>query len=126
MKLRLVVAVALILLAVGWGAFCLLRLDRAADGMAAAIETAMAAADQQSPDWAPATEEIQRLWRRQRPFLHTLLPHVNLNELEWALGALPEYLEQGDRNLYIEQCVRALQCVNTLREMERPTLGNIF
>ena len=126
MKLRLGVAVALIALSVGAALFCLFYLERAADDMADAIRAAMAQAAVESLEWEPATDEILRLWERDKAFLHILLPHVNLNELEWTIGALPEYLRQRDKKLYIEQCVRGLQCVNTIKDMERPSLGNIF
>ena len=126
MKLRLGVAVGLIVLSVGFALYCILRLDSAAGELERAIETAMAAAVNETPDWPAATEEVTRIWQRERGFLHILLPHANLNELEWAIGALPLYLALGDRELFIEHSVRGLQCLNTIREMERPSLGNIF
>ena len=126
MKLRLGVAIGLIVLSVGFALYCILRVNTAAEELTHALETAMAAALEQSPDWPAATEEVQRLWQRERSFLHILLPHANLNELEWAIGALPMYLELGDHALFIEHSIRGLQCLNTIREMERPSLGNIF
>jgi len=126
MKLRLAIAITLIALSLGGALFCLAHLNRVTDELAEAIGTAMAAATVEAFDWEAATDEVMRLMERHESFLHILLPHVNLNELEWAVGALPEYLKQRDKALYIEQCVRGLQCVNTIREMERPSLGNIF
>ena len=126
MKFRLITAITLLTLSVGAAVFCLLRLNKSTQDLTQAIETAMASAAVESPEWESATEEVMRLWKRDREFMHILLPHVNLNELEWTLGALPEYLKQRDKALYIEQCVRGLQCVSTVREMERPSWGNVF
>jgi|GEM_PF-1502721 len=126
MKLRLGVAIGLIVLSVGFALYCIARLNNAADELEQALETAMAAALEQSPNWFAATEEVLRIWQRERGFLHILLPHANLNELEWAIGALPMYLELDDRDLFVEHSIRGLQCLNTIREMERPSLGNIF
>jgi len=126
MKLRLLLAICLLVISVGTAVFCLAHLNRCTDALTEAIETAMRCAATESTQWAPATGEVERLWERHKEFLHILLPHINLNELEWALGALGEYQKQGDVPLYIEQCVRGLQCVNTVREMERPNWGNIF
>ena len=126
MKLRMVLAIGLLAVSVGLAVFCLVHLDRRTDALTEALETAMRCAATHSPDWALATGEVRRLWERDRNFLHILLPHINLNELEWALGSLGEYQKQGDAALYIEQCVRGLQCVNTVREMETPNWGNIF
>ena len=126
MKLRLAVAIGLIMLCVGMAIFSLFRLDASAREISWAIEIAMHAAIEESPGWEAATDEVIRLLERDKGFMHILLPHVNLNELEWAIGSLPEYFRQSDKALYVEMCVRGLQCLNTIREMERPNLGNIF
>jgi len=126
MKIRLIAAISLIVLAVGFALFCMHYVDRATQQLTQALEHAIYAAHEQTLDWASATDEVTRLWQRSRSFLHVLFPHQNLNELEWALGALPKYLRLDDAPLFIEHAVRGLQTVNTIREMERPTLGNIF
>jgi hypothetical protein len=126
MKSRAITAVALLAVSVGAAVFCMLHVNKCARELAGALEAAMAAAATESPAWEGATDEVARLWEKHEGFLHILLPHVNLNELEWTIGALPAYLGQRDKALYIEQCVRGLQCVNTVREMERPSWGNIF
>jgi len=126
MKLRLGIAITLIVVCVGFALYCIARLNNGAQELEQALKTAMAAAVNETPDWQVATDEVTRLWQRERGFLHILLPHTNLNELEWAIGALPEYLALGDRELFIEHSVRGLQCLRTIREMERLSLGNIF
>jgi len=126
MKSRMITAVVLLAVSVGAAVFCMLHVNRCADELTGALETALACAATESPGWEEATQEVLRVWEKHEGFLHILLPHVNLNELEWTIGALPAYYEQRDKALYIEQCVRGLQCVKTVREMERPTLGNIF
>ena len=126
MKSRLITAIALLAVSVGAAVFCVLHVNKCAGELSDALEAALASAATESSAWEEATGEVLRVWKRHEEFLHILLPHVNLNELEWTIGALPAYLEQGDKALYVEQCVRGLQCLNTVREMERPTWGNIF
>jgi len=126
MKSRLITAIALLAVSIGAAIFCMLHVNHCADELGGALEAALACAAMESPGWEEATQEVTRVWERHGEFLHILLPHVNLNELEWTIGALPAYLEQGDKALYVEQCVRGLQCLNTVREMERPTWGNVF
>ena len=126
MKSRLITAIALLAVSVGAAVFCMLHVNKCARELNGALETALACAVTESPAWEDATNEVVRIWDKHENFLHILLPHVNLNELEWTVGALSAYLEQRDKALYIEQCVRGLQCVNTVREMERPSWGNIF
>jgi len=125
-KSRLIIAISLLAVSIGAAVFCVLHLNKCARELSGALETALACAATESPGWEEATDEVMRLWERHKEFMHILLPHVNLNELEWTIGALPAYLEQRDKALYIEQCVRGLQCVETVREMERPSWGNIF
>jgi len=126
MKSRLITAITLLAVSVGAAVFCMLHVNKCARELGGALETALACAVTESPGWEEATKEVERVWEKHEGFLHTMLPHVNLNELEWTIGALPAYLEQRDKALYVEQCVRGLQCVNTVREMERPSWGNIF
>ena len=126
MKSRLITAISLFVVSVGMAVFCMLHVNRIAQELGGALETALACAVKESFGWEEATQEVERIWDKHEGFLHILLPHVNLNELEWTIGALPAYLEQRDKALYVEQCVRGLQCVNTVREMERPSWGNIF
>ena len=126
MKLRIIAASILLAICIGAPIFCMLHAKKCADELSGQLETALAAAAVESSDWANATQEAERIWKRDKAFYHILLPHSNLNELEWSLGSLTEYLARDERQLYIEQCVRAIQCVNTLREMETPTWGNVF
>lgn len=126
MKPRLITAIALVVLSIGAALCCLVHINRSTGEIMQAVETAMAAAAADSADWAASTAEVTRLWEKGKDFMHVMLPHVNLNELEWAIGSLPEYQRQGDKALYIEHCVRSLQCLKTVQEMERPRLGNIF
>jgi len=126
MKIRLITAISLIVLAVCFAVFCLHYVNRTTQQLTDALEWAIEAAQEQSLEWEVATHEVTQLWQRSRSFLHVLFPHQNLNELEWAVGALPQYLRMRDAPLFIEHAVRGLQTVNTIREMERPTLGNIF
>lgn len=126
MKIRVGISIGLIVLALSFAFYCILRLNRATDELRQATEAALLAATEQSPDWLAATDEVARLWERERGFMHILFPHMNINELEWSIGAMQHYQRLGDHALFIESSVRALQCLNTVREMERPTLGNIF
>jgi len=126
MKTRLILTISLLAVCVGTAIFCMLHAGRRADVLASHLETAMAAAAIEGENWATATRDVLQTWERDSGFYHVLLPHVNLNELEWALGSMPEYLVQREQKLYIEMCVRAIQCVRTIREMETPNWGNIF
>jgi len=126
MKIRIIAASILLTICLGAPIFCMLHAKKCANELSGQLETALAAAAVESENWAEATREATRIWERDKAFYHILLPHSNLNELEWSLGSLEEYLAQREQKLYIEQCVRAMQCVNTLREMETPTLGNVF
>lgn len=126
MKIRLITAICLIVLAVGFSVFCLAYVNHATQQLTQALELAIEAAQERSPQWESTTEQVTEQWQRNRSFLHVLFPHQNLNELEWAVGALPKYQRMGDAALFIEHAVRGLQTVNTIREMERLTLANIF
>ena len=126
MKARMITAIALLGLSVGMAVFSMLYVERCAGALEGALEKAMACTSMESTAWAAASDDVERVWARHKGFLHILLPHAVLNELEWAVGALPLHLEQRDKAMFVEQCVRGLQCLNTLREMERVSWGIIF
>ncbi|MDR2753201.1 MAG: DUF4363 family protein [Oscillospiraceae bacterium] len=126
MKLRLIAAIVLLTCAVAAATLCLWHLHTCATQLQSALETALEMATNETPGWGDSAEKVLRLWEKNSDFLHILLPHANLNELEWTLGSLPAYAAQKDAALYIEQCVRGLQCVRTVAEMEQINLGNIF
>ena len=126
MKARLIVAICLLTLSVGLAVFSMFHLYNCADELTYALETTMQSAALQSPNWPGTVDELQRVWDRHSSFFHIMQPHINLNELEWVIGSLKEYQQRGDVALFIEQCVRGLQCVKTIRDTERPNWGNIF
>ncbi|MDR3312844.1 MAG: DUF4363 family protein [Oscillospiraceae bacterium] len=126
MRIRLIAAICLLVFALGAALGFAAFLEHAAKELETALTTALEDALTESPGWETATQEVTRLWARDKGLMHVLLPHVNLNELEWALGTLPEYQREQEATLYVEQCVRGIQCIRTIREMERPTIGNIF
>ena len=126
MKLRLIIAICLLVASLGTAIGFVTFLNRSANALEAALTEALEASLTESADWEAKTLEVVRLWERDKEVIHVLLPHINLNELEWALGTLPEYQKERETTLYIEQCVRGIQCVRTIREMEKPTWGNVF
>lgn len=126
MKARIITAIALLVLCVGMAVFDMLYVNQCAKELEAGLESCVAAAVARSPEWEDITNQTLRIWERDKSFYHILMPHTILNELEWTLGAIPEFLDQKDAALYIEQCVRGLQCLKTIREMEIPTWSTVF
>jgi hypothetical protein len=126
MKLRLVISSLLVTCALGTAVLCGLHLKNFGKTFAAQLEAAAQSGIAQNETWDAATQTVLETWSRNEAFLHILLPHPNINELEWAVSALPDYCRQREPELYLEQCVRALSCLETILEMEKPRLGNIF
>jgi hypothetical protein len=125
-KLRLTAAVLFLVLALGTAIGCGIHLDRLSEKMSAQLEEAIAACVQKAPDWAEQTDAVTKTWEKNKGFLHVMLPHQNINELEWAITSLKSYCDKREATLYLEQCVRALGCVATIVELEKPNFGNIF
>ncbi|MDR1463908.1 MAG: DUF4363 family protein [Oscillospiraceae bacterium] len=126
MKLRTGIAVGLlaVCLAAALGTHRLL--DRRTEALTGALQTALQSALDDAPDWSGNTEEVLAQWERCKGLMHVMLPHISLNELELSLGSLRKYCEEKKTDLYLEQCLRGIECVRIVREMERPLPGNIF
>jgi hypothetical protein len=112
--------------AIGAALVCGAHLEKTAGQLAAALTEGMVAAADETADLEPYAQKVKAIWDKNDAFYHCLLPHSSLNELEWTLGTLEGYTAPEERELFFESCVRGLQCVATLREMEKPTWGNIF
>lgn len=126
MKFRLAAAIVLLAASIASAAFCLAHINKCTDELDSALQAALACAAAQSDGWEDATAHVLRIWQSDRDFYHILLPHTNINELEWSIGSLPDFLAQRESKAYVEQCIRGLQCVKTVREMERVTWGSVF
>ncbi|MDR2647974.1 MAG: DUF4363 family protein [Oscillospiraceae bacterium] len=125
MKLRLIASICLIVFAVGAALFCAGHLEKVTGELTTALRQALDTAEKKE-SVEQITEKVMRQWEKSENFLHILLPHTNLNELEWTLGTLPDYAKSNKFDLYIEQCIRSIQCVKTIREMEKLSWGNLF
>lgn len=72
------------------------------------------------------TEEVVAAWYDSSAFLHSLVAHEGMDELEKSITSLPLLIEHSDREEFRNECIRAVNQINNLIDSERLNIGNVL
>ena len=72
------------------------------------------------------TREVVDAWYDSSPFLHSLVAHEGMDELEKSITSLPLLLEHSDREEFINECIKAVNQIENLIDSEKLNIGNIL
>ncbi len=72
------------------------------------------------------TEKVVEAWYDSSAFLHSLVAHEGMDELEKSITSLPLLVEHSDREEYINECIRAVNQIDNLIDSERLNIGNVL
>jgi hypothetical protein len=72
------------------------------------------------------TEKVVDLWYASSAFLHSLVAHEGMDELEKSITSLPLLIEHSDREEFRNECIRAVNQINNLIDSERLNIGNVL
>lgn len=72
------------------------------------------------------TYKVVDAWYDSSPFLHSLVAHEGMDELEKSITSLPLLLEHSDREEFINECIKAVNQINNLIDSERLNIGNVL
>ncbi len=65
-------------------------------------------------------------WYASSAFLHSLVAHEGMDELEKSITSLPLLLEHSDREEFINECIKAVNQIDNLIDSERLNIGNVL
>lgn len=65
-------------------------------------------------------------WYASSAFLHSLVAHEGMDELEKSITFLPLLLEHSDREEFINECIKAVNQIDNLIGSERLNIGNVL
>ena len=65
-------------------------------------------------------------WYASSAFLHSLVAHEGMDELEKSITSLPLLLEHSDREEFRNECIKAVNQINNLIDSERLNIGNVL
>lgn len=72
------------------------------------------------------TQKLVDAWNDSSAFLHSLVAHEGMDELEKSITSLPLLLEHSDREEFINECIKAVNQINNLIDSERLNIGNVL
>lgn len=72
------------------------------------------------------TRKIVDAWDDLSAFLHSLVAHEGMDELEKSITSLPLLLEHSDREEFRNECIKAVNQIANLIDSERINIGNVF
>ena len=72
------------------------------------------------------TQKLVDKWYDSSAFLHSLVAHEGMDELEKSITSLPLLIEHSDREEFRNECIKAVNQINNLIDSERLNIGNVL
>ncbi|MBR3818329.1 MAG: DUF4363 family protein [Clostridia bacterium] len=72
------------------------------------------------------TEKVVDAWYASSAFLHSLVAHEGMDELEKIITSLPLIIEHSDREEFRNECIKAVNQIDNLIDSEKLNIGNVL
>ena len=72
------------------------------------------------------TRKVVEAWYESSAFLHSLVAHEGMDELERSITSLPLLIRHSDREEFRNECIRAVNQIENLIDSEKINIGNVF
>ncbi len=72
------------------------------------------------------TRKVVDAWHGSSAFLHSLVAHEGMDELERSITSLPLLIEHSDREEFRNECIKAVNQIDNLIDSEKLDIGNIL
>ena len=72
------------------------------------------------------TMTVVEAWQESSAFLHSLVAHEGMDELEKSITSLPLLLEHSDREEFRNESIKAVNQINNLIDSEKLNIGNVL
>ncbi len=72
------------------------------------------------------TRKVVEAWYDSSAFLHSLVAHEGMDELEKSITSLPLLIRHSDREEFRNECISALNQIDNLIDSERINIGNVL
>ena len=124
---RVVVAATLLVSAVVVSVLANISFERNMKSFAVSLENLIAYSEETDDEiLKKETEEVVAAWYDSSAFLHSLVAHEGMDELEKSITSLPLLIEHSDREEFRNECIRAVNQINNLIDSERLNIGNVL
>ena len=72
------------------------------------------------------TRKVVEAWYESSAYLHSLVAHEGMDELEKSITSLPLLIRHSDREEFRNECIRAVNQIDNLIDSERINIGNVL
>ncbi len=72
------------------------------------------------------TRKVVEAWYESSAYLHSLVAHEGMDELERSITSLPLLIRHSDREEFRNECIKAVNQIDNLIDSERINIGNIL
>lgn len=124
---RVVIAVLLLASAVSVSVWSNISFEKRMKYFSFSLENLIAYSEESDDEiLKKETQEVVAAWYDSSAFLHSLVAHEGMDELEKSITSLPLLIEHSDREDFRNECIRAVNQINNLIDSERLNIGNVL
>lgn len=124
---RVVIAVLLLASAVSVSVWSNISFEKRMKDFSFSLENLIAYSEESDDEiLKKETQKVVAAWYDSSAFLHSLVAHEGMDELEKSITSLPLLIEHSDREEFRNECIRAVNQINNLIDSERLNIGNVL
>ena len=124
---RIIIAFILLLSAISVSVWSNISFEEHMEEFSSAIKHLISYSEKSSDEkLEEETRKVVDAWYDSSAFLHSLVAHEGMDELEKSITSLPLLLEHSDREEFRNECIRAVNQINNLIDSERLNIGNVL
>ncbi len=124
---RFVAALVIMALVCATCIYCSVSLNRRLQELHAGVSTLLDETQRgKSETLTEKNRNVQALWEKHDAFLHVLMAHRSMDELELNIRILGEQEQDAELTTFRESCERAKMILENMMDAERISLKNIF
>ena len=124
---RVIIAAVLLLSAISVSVWSNISFERYMKNFSVSLENLISYSEISDDDnLKKETEKVVEAWYDSSAFLHSLVAHEGMDELEKSITSLPLLIEHSDREEFRNECIRAVNQIKNLIDSERLNIGNVL
>ena len=124
---RVVIAIVLLISAISVSVWANISFEKNMEEFSSLLQNLIVCSEKSDDELLKTeTEMIVDKWYSSSAFLHSLVAHEGMDELEKSITSLPLLIEHSDREEFRNECIRAVNQIKNLIDSERLNIGNVL
>lgn len=124
---RIVIALILLITAVSVSVWSNISFEKSMESFSVSLKELISYSENADNEkLEEETLKVVEAWRDSSAFLHSLVAHEGMDELEKSITSLPLLLKHSDREEFVNECIKAVNQIDNLIDSERLNVGNVL